>query len=203
MIGRLRGIIDSVTENSLLIDVGGVGYHVFASANTLRAIPGEGQEAILYIETHVREDHIHLYGFASQEEKQWFKTLNTVNGVGTKMAMAVLSSLAPQEVATAIAAQDKSAFTQVSGVGGRLAERIITELKNKVDKISAEIVPIIGKTSGKGKGADSVTGDAISALTNLGYNRSLAYGAIHRAASKKPDVGLEELIREGLKELSA
>lgn len=202
MIGKLKGTIDTIEENQLIIDVGGVGYQVFASSNTLRDLPQEGGTAELYIETHVREDHIHLYGFSTAEEKQWFNILNTVNGVGTKVGLAILSVLSPEQVQTAIAAQDKSAFTQVSGVGPRLGERIVTELKGKVEKVATGPVKLTAISGGAAKNANS-TQDAISALTNLGYNRSLAYGAVQRVISKKPNLSLEELIREGLKELSA
>jgi len=138
MIGKLKGLVDSTDEGKAIIDVGGVGYLVFSSARTLRDLPSEGQAVELLIETHVREDHIHLYGFLMEEEQQWFKTLITVNGVGTKMALAILSALSPAQLTTAIMAQDKASFTQVSGVGPKLADRLLTELKNKAGVLSSQ-----------------------------------------------------------------
>jgi Holliday junction DNA helicase RuvA len=203
MIGKLKGIVDSIEEGHAIIDVGGVGYLVFASANSLRTFPAVGEAVTLLIDTHVREDHIHLYGFTGAEEKEWFGILTTVKGVGTKMALAILSSLVPHQIKTALAAQDKAAFTSVSGVGPRLAERLLTELKNKADKvITSDAVPLIAVAEGS-QNLEGYTQDAISALTNLGYNRSLAYGAVQRAVANNPAIKLEELIREGLKELAS
>jgi Holliday junction DNA helicase RuvA len=132
MIGKLRGVIDEVEQSHLILDVNGVGYIVFASAKTLLAMPPSGGQASLFTETHVREDHIHLYGFANREERAWFKLLTTVQGVGAKMALAILSMFSGYELARMIGAQDKQALTAASGVGPKLAERMITELKNKV-----------------------------------------------------------------------
>ena len=202
MIGKLKGILDTIAENFVIIDVGGVGYQIFASGNTLRALPQIGGNASLFIITHVREDHIHLYGFASEAEKKWFDILTTVNGVGAKVGMSILSALTPEQLNAAIAAQDKAALTTANGVGGRLAERILTELKGKVDGIGAEIAALNNLTKkGKAGGDVNLANDAISALTNLGYNRSQAYGAVQRAVASKPHLKLEELIKEGLKEL--
>jgi Holliday junction DNA helicase RuvA len=125
MIGKLTGRIDSVAEDHVLLDVNGVGYFIFASARTLSMMPASGGQVSLLIDTHVREDHIHLYGFANAAEQQWFRTLTTVQGVGVKMGMAILSALTPEQILTAIAAQDKKALTVVSGVGPKLAERIV------------------------------------------------------------------------------
>src|SRR5688572_4636847 len=135
MIGKLTGRVDDVAEDHAILDVGGVGYLIFASAKTLGQLVS-GQAASLRIETHVREDHFHLYGFTSEAERAWFKTLNTVQGVGVKMALAILSVFTPDQLLTAIGAQDKKAFTTVSGVGPKLAERIVTELKSTVAKMS-------------------------------------------------------------------
>ncbi|MBL0318583.1 MAG: Holliday junction branch migration protein RuvA [Alphaproteobacteria bacterium] len=130
MIGKLRGLIDSVGEDSVVIDVGGVGYVAFCSANTLRRVPHNG-EVILWIETHVREDHIHLYGFIDQREREWFRVLTTVQGVGSRTALALLGVLTADDITHALLTQDKTPFTRASGVGPKLAERIVTELKNK------------------------------------------------------------------------
>lgn len=200
MIGKLKGIIDTIKDDALIIDVGGVGYLVQASANTLRNL-GKGEAAELFIETHVREDAIKLFGFASEAEHEWFNILFTVNGVGGKVALAILSVLPPQQIATALATQDKSAFKQVSGVGPKLAERIITELKDKVKSISSEIT--FAKTTAGAGGIDNNISDAISALINLGYGRSDAYNAVSKVYKKDGKNSVEELIRSCLKELAA
>jgi len=198
MIGKLRGIIDSIEEDSLLIDVGGVGYQVFCSGNTLRKIPGRGEAVSLAIETHVREDHIHLYGFLEKIELEWFRILTTVQGVGNRVALAILSSLNPEQLMSAIAAQDKSAFKAVSGVGPKLSERIITELKTKVKSFASQPIVI---TPGKGKQPAPAPHEAVSALVNLGYNRAEAYTVIAKIANQNSDMEVAELIRAGLKEL--
>lgn len=210
MIGKLKGLIEAIGAGHVLMDVGGVVYVVFASGKTLAALPGVGEAASLWIETHVREDHIHLYGFATQEEQAWFKLLTTVKGVGTKVATAIQSVLSPAQLHAALAAQDKRAFSQVSGVGPRLAERIVTELKGKAESMSALVSEesVIGAAPKKGrKGAGNEPGavaeDAISALTNLGYNRTAAYQAVHKLLAQQQDVRLDELIKRGLKELAA
>lgn len=207
MLGKLKGIIDTLEEDSLILDVGGAGYHVFASGNTLRHIGHVGEAATLFIETHVREDHIHLFGFATQEEKRAFLLLNKVNGVGAKMALAVLSIMSPSQLATAIAAQDAAAFKAVSGVGPKLAARIIAELKDKFSVIGVE--SFAGSISTASTGAPSApaneaghsVSDAVSALVNLGYNRSDAYSAVMRIAGSDDELAVGELIRLGLKEL--
>lgn len=209
MIARLKGLVDSVGDDWAVIDVSGVGYRVFCSSRTLAALPAVGDAVSLSIETHVREDHIHLYGFGSQAEKDAFQFITKVQGVGTKVALAILSVLSPDQMAQAIAAQDKTAFTRASGVGPKLAARIVTELKDKVGRIAA--VPVLsGAPTGKG-GAGPVTDsaaalveDAVSALVNLGFGRADAFGAVSRAAHKDPGgQNLDDLIRDGLKDLSS
>ena len=188
MIGKLKGIVDSTTEDHVILDVNGVGYLVFASARTLGLLPQSGSAATLLIDTHVREDHIHLYGFATAAEQQWFRTLTTVQGVGVKMAMAILSTLAPDAILTAIAAQDKKALTVVSGVGPKLAERIVTELKSQVVKLGAAGFTMpenaapnaAAKTAKQNASTRSVVEDALSALVHLGYNRSEAFTVVMR-----------------------
>jgi Holliday junction DNA helicase RuvA len=205
MIGKLKGIVDTLKLDHLIMDVGGVGYLVFASAMTLRALPKEGEAALLYIETHVREDHIHLYGFASQAEKEAFLTLLKVSGVGAKMALAILSVLTPQQIAHAVMAQDKKAFTQASGVGPKLAVRLVTELKDSFGKgVSLGAAPT-SIASAKPYNDNSPLQDAISALVNLGYSREQAFTVIERVAARQPEgaaLAVGALIREGLKELS-
>jgi Holliday junction DNA helicase RuvA len=213
MIGKLRGIVDSVSEESLLIDVAGVGYLVYCSAKTLQQLPPSGGTIALVIETHVREDHIHLYGFLSESERQWFRILTTVQGVGVKMALAILGLFAPDELITIISAQDKSSLTRVSGVGPKLAERITTELKNTVAKLPTGAVGgVIGGVAtvatNKGAGvkksaATSITEDAVSALSHLGYSRMDAFSAVSRALQQSPDATLDKLITTALRELAA
>jgi Holliday junction DNA helicase RuvA len=208
MIGKLKGIIELRTDDSLLLDVNGVCYLVFVSANTLSQLPGEGEAASVWIETHVREDHIHLFGFASQDEKRAFLLLNKVTGVGAKMALAILSAASPSQLATALAAQDTAIFRTASGVGPKLASRIVAELKDKFSLLVTDMIEthsFISSSSNSSalqQGPSLAINDAISALVNLGYNRSDAYTAVTRAASssqQESDVG--DLIRYGLKEL--
>lgn len=203
MIGKLRGIIDSVSDDSCLVDVGGVGYVVFASSRTLRDL-ASGREATLLIETIVREDAIALYGFLAQAEHDWFRILTTVQGVGARVALSLLSTLAPDQLANAIVAQDKASLNRAAGVGPKLAARLLTELKDKATAWGA--VPGVARTptaSVDGTAtANSVNEDAVSALVNLGYKRPEAFGAIARVATRLgADARIDTLIREGLREL--
>ncbi len=208
MIAKLTGLIDSSNQDSMIIDVGGVGYLVFASTRTLNLVATQGGTVSVMIETHVREDHIHLYGFADELEREWFKLLTTVQGVGARVALAMLSVLAPDALTQAVAAQDKAAITQAPGVGPKLATRIITELKDKIGGLAiggaglAETASAGGAADNDG-GQTQVTSDAVSALVNLGYGRSEAFGAVAVAAKKLgEEAAVEGLIREGLAELS-
>lgn len=202
MIGKLRGIIDEINDNSVIVDVGGVGYMVFCSGQAMRRLPPKGSEASFIIETHVREDHFHLYGFLDRMEQEWFLELNGVQGVGTKMAMAILSALTPSQIIAALATQDKSAFKQISGVGPKLSERLITELKGKVKSINVEqLAPVATAANGAAPAATTSMADAISALVNLGYNRTDAYTVIAKISTKNDNLQTSELIREGLKQL--
>lgn len=215
MIGKLRGIVDELGEDFVILDVGGVGYTCFASAKTLSLLPQAGGQAALITETHVREDHIHLYGFASREERNWFRTLTTVQGVGVKMALAILSMFAPSDLARIIAAQDKKSLTAASGVGPKLAERIITELKNKVHAMAGtgasitmpELSGSAKKTGNKKEApapvAEDVLGDAVSALAHLGYSRADAFAAVSRYAQSHENPALDDIIRNCLRELAA
>ena len=200
MIAKLRGLLDSAAEDSAVIDVNGVGYLVFASSRTLKDLPARGAEVELHIETHVREDHIHLYAFASAEERAWFRLLLTVQGVGAKVALALLSALSPDDLTSAIAAQDRTTITRAQGVGPKLATRLITELK---DKIGAFAAGLPQAKRGAGPPSASVNEDAVSALVNLGYRRAEAFSAIARAAQRLgAQAGVEALIRAGLKEMA-
>ena len=203
MIGKLSGIIDSYTSNSLVLDVQGVGYLINASQRTLGKLGQKGEPASLLIETNVREDAITLFGFADAAEQSWFKLLTSVQGVGAKAGLAILSVCPPEKVGLAIAAQDKAILTQADGVGPKLATRILTELKDKAANI--DLSPETG-----GKPVDvsvnnpesTIDNDAVSALINLGYSRADAYTAVMRAKGESND-NLQDLIRIALKELSA
>ena len=216
MIGKLRGQVDSLVDDGVILDVHGVGYIVYASARTLGSLPAGGGTAALLIETHVREDHIHLYGFADTAERDWFRLLSTVQGVGVRHALAILSVLSPAEITRAVAAQDKRALGRANGVGPKLAGRIVSELKDKAGGIALgpAAAPGPAGTDGgttqpaaaaeSGDAADEAAlADAASALANLGYGRSEAFGAVAAAAARLgPAAAVQALIREGLKELS-
>jgi Holliday junction DNA helicase RuvA len=204
MIGKLKGVIDSYGEDWVILDVHGVGYLVHGSARTLQALPPAGEAATLFIETIVREDMIRLFGFASEIEKEWFNILLGVQGVGQKVALAILSTLRPAELATAIAMKDKAAIARTSGVGPKLAERICVELKGKAPAF-ASIDPAVAKLAGdiEENRASGPVKDAISALVNLGYGQPQAAAAVAAAAKalgESAETGA--LIRQGLKELA-
>jgi Holliday junction DNA helicase RuvA len=198
MIAMLSGTVEQVAGDSVVLDVNGVGYLVFCSSRTLGRIAGRGERVRLLVETHVREDHIHLYGFAEEAERNWFRLLTTVQGVGARIALAVLSVLAPDALTTAILAQDKAALARAEGVGQKLAQRIAIELRDKVGDIALGVVALAAPASSDGAAA----ADAVSALVNLGYQRSDAYGAVAAAARRLgPAAAIDALIRAGLKEL--
>lgn len=200
MIAKLTGVIDSKTADTAIVDVGGVGYQAFCSARTLTRLPAAGAAISLFIETHVREDHIHLYGFIDAAEREWFRLLTTVQGVGAKLALAILGVLSSTDLTQAILVQDKTSLTRASGVGPKLAARIVAELKDKVGGIAlGPVAAVAGATEPTGPVAD-----AVSALVNLGYRRAEAFGAVAQAAKRLgPNAALDALIRGGLKELSA
>jgi Holliday junction DNA helicase RuvA len=204
MIGKLKGLIDSYGEDFIIVDVNGVGYVVHCSARTLQALPPAGDPIALSIETHVREDQIRLFGFMSDVEREWFRLLQTVQGVGTKVALSILSTLRPADLATAIALRDKAMVARSPGVGPKVAERIVTELKDKAPKY-ADIDPAVARLAGAvdERKAPQPVADAVSALVNLGYGQPQAAAAI-AAASREAGEGAEtaKLIRLGLKELS-
>jgi Holliday junction DNA helicase RuvA len=204
MIGKLKGIVDSYGEDNIILDVNGVGYLVHCSARTLAALPAPGEAATLSIETYVREDQIKLFGFASDAEREWFRLLQTVQGVGAKVALAVLGTLKPSELATAIATRDKAMVARTPGVGPKVAERIVTELKDKVPAF-ADIDPAVVHLAGAldEKRAPRPVADAVSALVNLGYGQPQAAAAIAAAARHAGDgADTATLIRQGLKELA-
>jgi holliday junction DNA helicase RuvA len=196
MIAMLAGAVDEVGEDAMVLDVNGVGYLVHASARTLRQAPGRGEPLKLLIETHLREDRIQLYGFIDEGERAWFKLLNTVQGVGGRVALAILSTLEPDALATAIAAQDKAALARADGVGQKLAQRIAMELRDK----AGEMAP--GAGAGATATPSALINDAVSALVNLGYAKSAAYGAVTSVARRLGDgIRIEALVRAGLQEL--
>jgi Holliday junction DNA helicase RuvA len=200
VIAKLSGVVDSAGSDSTVIDVGGVGYLVFCSSRTLGKLPAKGQPVTLLIETHVREDHIHLYGFADAAEREWFRLLTTVQGVGAKLGLAILSALAPDDLARAIASADKASLSRPSGVGPKLAVRIATELKDKVKNMA------LGPAAAglpEGEAPRGAAADAVSALVNLGYRRAEAVDAVAAVARRLGEAAaVGALIRAGLQELS-
>lgn len=205
MIGKLKGIVESLGDDLVLLDVQGVCYEAFCSSRSMQALPAVGEAAALFIEMVVREDLIKLYGFATEGEKAWFRTLVSVQGVGAKVALAILSTLTPAELSSAIALQDKASVGRASGVGPKLAQRIVTELKGKVPDVGAVDAGTLGLQSALGEGvATGNVADAVSALTNLGYSSAQASQAVARIVSREgDDTATDKLIRLGLKELSS
>lgn len=204
MIAKLSGILDHVSSDALIIDVNGVGYQVFASSRTLSRVGQKGDPVSLLIDTHVREDHIHLYGFADAAEQEWCRLLTSVQGVGMKVAMAILGACPTDKLGFAIAAQDVSVLRQADGVGPKLATRIVTELKDKAAKVDLAAVPVMKKVTVKSaEAAPDAAGDAVSALINLGYGRSEAYAAVLRVQQSNDNAKLSDIIRLALKELSS
>ena len=220
MIAKLRGIIDTIGEDYCIVDVNGVGYLVYASSKTLSRLI-KGNQFSLLIETVVREDSISLFGFYDAWEKEWFLTLTKVQGVGAKVCLSILSALTPSQLAQAVSAQDKASFTRASGVGPKLAARLVTELKDKIVTIPTELTTRndlqatseaqINATEDTIAYEDAIAGridnpmkldDAISALVNLGYQRLEAYQAVSKANASDPDADVAKLIRLALKEFA-
>ena len=200
MIAKLAGTVDEIAADAVVVDVAGVGYQAFCSGRTLARLPVVGAPVQLLIETHVREDHIHLYGFIDRAERDWFRLLMTVQGVGARLALAILSVLAPEPLGLAILAQDKAALAQAEGVGPRLATRIANELRDKVGGLPEATAAMAAPALPVAQGAAA---DAVSALVNLGYRRSEAFGAVAAAATRLgSEAGTDALIRAGLRELS-
>ena len=207
MIAKLKGIVDTVGTDRVILDVNGVGYLVFCPARTLQELPPPSGAATLLIDTHVREDHIHLYGFSDSLERDWFRLLQTVQGVGARVAIAILSVLSPGQLAESIAAQDKAPVTQAPGVGAKLAQRIVAELKDKVPSL-VEVMSV-GSTGDADKSRTArglmsdAAADAVSALVNLGYQRVEAFTAVAAVAKDQNEaLEVEPLIRSALRELA-
>jgi holliday junction DNA helicase RuvA len=208
MIGKLKGKVDAVGESHLVIDVNGVGYEVQASSRTLRNLK-PGDDVSLTIDTHVREDAIRLFGFQSEFERSWFRTLQTIQGVGAKVALSVLGVLSPQDLANAVSLGNWAAIEEAPGVGKKLAQRIVLELKDKAPGLSLGAHPIVsGHADGAASGAavppaSLAFAEALSALTNLGYNPAQANTAVAAAAKELGDkADTASLIKRGLKELA-
>jgi holliday junction DNA helicase RuvA len=203
MIGKLTGRLDAISANAVILDVGGVGYEVTVGARTFGVLPAIGETVSLAIDTHVREDEIRLYGFVTEHERAWFRALQTVQGIGARIALAVLGTLSTSDLANAVALGDKGMVSRAPGVGPKVAMRIVVELRDKMPTLAPAIV--VG--GGYGPVAALPDGiaaqDAVSALTNLGYGHAQAAGAISAAIGKVGrDARPEDLIRLGLKELA-
>ncbi|MDA7947230.1 MAG: Holliday junction branch migration protein RuvA [Hyphomicrobiaceae bacterium] len=203
MIGKLKGLIDAFGEDWVLLDVNGVCYEVHCSPRTLGSLPEAGEAAILAIETYVREDQIKLFGFATDAERAWFRLLQSVQGVGAKVALGVLGTLSPQDLANAVALQDKAQVARSPGVGPKVAQRIVSELKDKIPNLVLSGQPGAAVAEVGAAPEAPAAADAVSALTNLGYAHAQAAAAIaaaQREAGEKSETA--ELIRLGLKELA-
>ncbi|MCC2646840.1 MAG: ruvA [Rickettsiaceae bacterium] len=201
MIGKLNGKIDSIFQDYLIIDVGGVGYKVSCSGKTLGKLE-VGTAASLLIETHVREDNIQLFGFSNISEKQIFLLLTTVKGVGTKVALSVLSALSPEQISNAIAANDKSTYKSLPGVGPKIWERVIIELKDKVMGAAYTVDSGVVSKLGTKIEQTSISQDAISALANLGINKADAYRVVQEVIHNEPEININDLIRKSLKQFA-
>ena len=199
MIAKLTGTVDHVSDTFAIVDVNGVGYKVFCSNKTLSQLPPKGEACKLYIETIVREDAFMLYGFKDAVEQDWFNLLTTVQGVGARVGLAILSVAEGNELSLAIASQDKAYVARADGVGPKLATRIVTELKDKVGAFGDASVSVSSTPSAP---ANSNMEDAVSALTNLGYKRMEALQAIQKASKDQDNAPVDILIRDGLKVLS-
>lgn len=203
MIGKLTGKVDTVTLNTAIVDVGGVGYEVTLGARTISSLPPVGESVTLAIDTHMKEDSVRLYGFANEHERAWFRALQTVQGVGAKVALAVLSTLSTDDLANAVALQDKALVVRAPGVGLKVAGRIVAELKDKMPALAPALV-VGGGTAPVGALPEGLAArDAVSALTNLGYPHGDAASAVTAAiGTAGREARAEELIRLGLKELA-
>lgn len=203
MIGKLRGIIDEIADTHIILDVQGAGYRIFISDKTLQALPSRGQASTLWIETYIREDSFKLFGFINRAEQQWFRLLQNVQGVGAKSALAILGTLSPEDLAHAIALRDAAALCRAPGIGKKVAERLITELKNKAPAILSFDTASARQQEGSAvSAAHNAVSDAISALSNLGYSREQAANAVSAAAKQTDNAGAAELIRLGLQFLA-
>jgi len=198
MIGKLRGLVDDVDVTSCIIDVNGVGYLLTCSGRTLGLLPDRGMETTLIVETYVREDDIRLFGFSTPSERDAFKLLQNVQGVGAKVAMGILSVMSPSEIASAVSFQEKGMFTRVSGIGSKLADRLLVELKGKMDAFGLANI-----AAAKDIAVDQDAGDAVSALVNLGYGKEQAVVAVTQVRKDDKAASVDSLIRKGLRILAS
>ena len=201
MIGSLSGLVDGIFDGYIILDVGGVGYRVFCSSKTVAKLSGVGQAAKLLIETQVREDHIHLFGFADSMEKQAFELITTVQGVGAKVARAILSALSASDLQMAIMTGDAKAITRANGVGPKLASRIVAELKGKTGTLGTNETMVVLQNTGGNSATNGAMDEAISALVNLGYGKSEAGMTVASIMRQNPEIKTAELIRLSLKEI--
>ncbi|MBR6675662.1 MAG: Holliday junction branch migration protein RuvA [Alphaproteobacteria bacterium] len=201
MIGSLSGLVDGIFDGYIILDVGGVGYRVFCSSKTVAKLSGVGQAAKLLIETQVREDHIHLFGFADSMEKQAFELITTVQGVGAKVALAILSALSASDLQMAIMTGDAKAITRANGVGPKLASRIVAELKGKTGTLGTNETMVVLQNTGGNSATNGAMDEAISALVNLGYGKSEAGMTVASIMRQNPEIKTAELIRLSLKEI--
>jgi holliday junction DNA helicase RuvA len=203
MIGKLKGIIDSADEETIVLDVNGVGYLVSASARTLRALPAAGEPTELLIETYVREDAIRLYGFLTNAERDWFRLLQSVQGVGAKVALGILGALSAEALSAAVARQDKAMMARAPGVGPKLAARLVLELKDKAPALSGADFAHVETGFERAPKLAKAAEDAILALVGLGYAQPQAAAAVARiSAQLGPAAETAALVRAGLKELA-
>jgi Holliday junction DNA helicase RuvA len=203
VIGKLTGTIDEIGTDFAVIDVGGVGYVVHCAARVLSNLPQPGQRASLFVETHMREDAIKLFGFTTAEEREWFRLLQTVQGVGAKVALSILSTQTIPDLARAVAFEDKAQVGRAPGVGPKLAARIVAELKDKAAAISAPLHIAQGAVVGFARPAGTAA-EAVSALVNLGYNQAQASQAVATVVAREgKELPLPTMIREGLRALSS
>ncbi len=207
MIAKLKGLIDTISEDHLILDVNGVGYRVFASSRTLGLLGGVGEAVSLHIETNIKEDHFHLYGFLEEADLKVFRLLKTVQGVGAKVALGIQTVLSPEELQSAIVMQDKAMVSRANGVGPKLALRIVNELKDKVAQLAVSAAGMTmpaHSTPSTSEPTNTDIADAVSALSNLGYRPTDAHSAVIKAnAELGGDGSLDELVRHGLKELTS
>lgn len=199
MLGKLKGLIEVVGEDQVIVDVDGVGYLVHVSSATIKQIPNSKLPVSLFIHTQVKEDDISLYGFLTNNEKNWFLKLRTVKGVSSRIALTILSIIPPAQIYNTIISKDKAMFNQVPGIGKKLAERIITELKDSSDLLQSKDYLVDNKLIAKN---DDKASDAISALINLGYSRIECSAIVNEILFKNPHSNLSELIKLSLRELA-
>ena len=220
MIGRLRGRVDYKAQDHFLLDVSGVGYLIFCSERTLSEIPGNGEFTTIYTDLLVREDLLQIFGFLSQVEKEWYRLLMSVQGVGAKASLAILSALGEDGVSRAIALGDWTSVKSAKGIGPKTAQRVVNELKDKAAHVMSLVPHKVGNQEEKVSDADiieriddnpsinlaisnnSAQADALSALHNLGYTPSDAAAAVAKILNQSSDLSTEELIRSSLKMLS-